>query len=105
MMNNKKLIVAVALLVSCLAYIPNSMAQNQSSVNHTSNELIELAADFRAFRSPLFRPRTWRPTHRVQGTPDYAAIKKQQSEGLVRFRERLNAMNPRSWPIHDQVDY
>lgn len=104
-MNKKKLLVAVASLMLCMTYLPQSIAQNQSSVSHTSNELIELAADFRAFRSPLFRPRTWRPTHRVQGTPDYAAIKKQQSDGLVRFRERLNAINPRSWPIHDQVDY
>jgi hypothetical protein len=102
-MNNYKTILAVASLVICLAYLPYSIAQD--SVNHASNEVIDLAAEFRAFRSPLFRPRTWRPTHSVVGVPDYAAVRKQQMEGLARFRERLNAINPRNWPIHDQVDF
>jgi hypothetical protein len=87
-----------------VASVP-AIGQEGESVRHASPELIKLAADFREFRSPLFRPRTWYPTHRVEGVPDYADVKRKQIEGLVRFRERLNAMNPRSWPVHDQVDY
>ena len=37
--------------------------------------------------------------------PDYAAVKAAQIEGLARFRDRLNALDPSEWPVHDQVDY
>lgn len=79
--------------------------QRPDPVRHASNDLVELAAEFREFRSPLFRPRTWRPTHRDTGVPDYARVKREQIEGLEKFRERLKAINPRQWPVHDQVDY
>ena len=104
MLKNTRIVVAVSLL-SLLMVPALAIAQEGSSVRHASVELIDLAADFRDFRSPLFRPRTWRPTHRVDGVPDYAAVKREQIEGLARFREKLNAMNPRDWPVHDQVDY
>ncbi|MGB5345611.1 MAG: hypothetical protein WBN23_05550, partial [Woeseia sp.] len=66
---------------------------------------MELAAEFRAFRSPLFRARTWRPTHRVSGVPNFADVKKSQIEGLARFRQALANLDPGDWPVHDQVDY
>ena len=50
--------------------------QDAQQVKHASPELIKLADEFRTFRSPLFRPRTWRPTHEVTGGPDYAAVKR-----------------------------
>ena len=79
--------------------------QDAQSVKHASPELIKLAEEFHAFRSPLFRPRTWRPTHEVTGVPDYAAVKREQLAGLPKFRERLRALEPKGWPVHDQVDY
>ncbi len=102
----KPTLIAAAIFAMCLLVLPApAISQEGESVRHASPALIELAADFREFRSPLFRPRTWRPTHRVDGVPDYAAVKREQIEGLARFREKLNAMNPRDWPVHDQVDY
>ena len=102
----KSTLIAAAIFAMCLLVLPASaISQEVESVRHASPALIELAADFREFRSPLFRSRTWRPTHRVEGVPDYAEVKKEQIEGLARFREKLNAMNPRDWPVHDQVDY
>lgn len=77
----------------------------QAEVDHASDELLRLAAEFRAFRSPVFRPRTWRPTHRVEAVPDYAAIVAEQQRGLPEFQERLAAIDPRAWPVHDQVDW
>ncbi len=82
-----------------------ALAQDAKPVQHASPALLQLAEEFRAFRSPLFRPRTWRPTHEHAGVANYAAVKQQQIEGLAQFRQRLNAMDPRSWPVHDQVDY
>ncbi len=77
----------------------------QKPVEHASPELQQLARELRQFRSPLFRARSWRPTHSVEGVPDYAAVVKQQKEALPRFRARLQALDPSRWPVHDQVDY
>jgi hypothetical protein len=77
----------------------------RADVKHASGELVSLADEFRQFRSPIFRPRTWRPTHAVQGVPDYAAVVRAQQQGLPKFQARLAALDPRSWPVHDQVDY
>ena len=66
-MNYNKLIITVVFVALSLATPLSSHARDQPSVNHVSNDLIELAAEFRAFRSPLFRSRTWRPTHQVDG--------------------------------------
>ena len=102
----RKTLIFFAISSLCLlaAHGP-AAAQDNQQVRHASLELIELAAEFREFRSPLFRPRTWSPTHRVEGIPDYAAVKREQIDGLKRFRERLDAMQPRGWLVHDQVDY
>ena len=54
----------------------------QADTKHASAELLTLADQFRQFRSPLFRPRTWRPTHEVAGVPDYAAVSASQLEGI-----------------------
>ncbi|MBI2219742.1 MAG: DUF885 family protein [Acidobacteria bacterium] len=76
-----------------------------AQVMHASGALIALAEEFRSFRSPVFRPRTWRPTHASRGVPDYAAVVRAEREGLPRFQARLAALDPRRWPVHDQVDY
>lgn len=94
----------LAVLLACGTALP-AHAQDAQPVTHASAELLKLAEEFHAFRSPLFRQRTWRPTHEVTGVPDYAAVKREQSEGLAGFRARLNALDPKGWPVHDQVDY
>jgi len=103
-MTRTKLALGLAVLLACSAAAPVN-AQDAKPVTHASPELLKLAEDFHAFRSPLFRARTWRPTHEVTGVPDYAAVKRAQIEGLTSFRARLKAIDPKSWPVHDQVDY
>lgn len=104
MIGTKKIAAAAIVLLACNT--PSVIhAQEPTPVQHVSMELLQLAQDFRNFRSPLFRPRTWRPTHHVDGVPDYAAVRKQQMDGLAAFREKLDSIDPRSWPVHDQVDY
>lgn len=94
---------AVTVAVALAAGLSSSTPRAQPA--HASAELLKLAEDFRQFRSPLFRPRTWRPTHSVKGVPDYAAVVKAQRDGLPQFQARLRALDPRNWPVHDQVDY
>lgn len=79
--------------------------QEPEAPRHASAELLELAADFHAFRSPLFRPRTWRPTWAFEGNADYAAVQREQIEGLKSFQARLATIDPSEWPVHDRVDY
>lgn len=92
-------------IMMCLTDISNPVQAQDSGVHHASQDFIRLAADFRAFRSPLFRARTWRPTQQVEGVPDYAEVVRSQRAGLKQFRDRLNAIDPSDWPVHDQVDY
>ena len=62
--------------------------QDAQSVKHASPELLKLADEFREFRSPLFRPRTWRPTHEVTGVPDYAAVEARAARRPAEVPER-----------------
>ena len=77
----------------------------QDDVEHASRELLDLASEFRNFRSPLFLPRTWRPTDIDPEVPDYAATVESQINGLAEYRRRLKALDHDGWPVHDQVDY
>ena len=76
-----------------------------ADVKHASGELVSLADQFRRFRSPVFRPRTWRPTQASDGMVDYAAVVRAQQQELPKFQARLASLDPRGWPVHDQVDY
>ncbi len=107
MMRNVRSFAGICTLVLPAAWLATTEACAQESppFQHASPELVQLAEEFRAFRSPLFRPRTWTPTHRVDGVPDYATVVREQREGLTRFQERLGALEPASWPVHDRVDY
>ena len=99
---NTALFAAGALAV--LAVIP-VVAQEDADAVHASPELLRLAEEWRAFRSPLFRPRTWRPSAISDEIPDFAAIAEEQRAGLEEFRSRLNALDRTDWPVHDQVDW
>ena len=104
-MNRIKTTIVVSIISIAWLAASGAYAQDTDTIHHASPELIQLAEEFRNFRSPLFRARTWLPTHQVIGIPDYAAVKKEQIEGLTKFRQSLNAIDHSDWPIHDQVDY
>lgn len=79
--------------------------QSQAEVEHVSSELLTLANEFREFRSPVFPSRKTRDVRSVTHVPDYAALVREQQEGLPRFQARLRAIDPQDWPVHDQIDY
>lgn len=74
-------------------------------VQHASPEFAKLGEEFRQFVSPVFPNQTIRTRRPITGVPDYAAEVRQQREGLPRFQARLKEIDPRGWPVHDQVDY
>jgi hypothetical protein len=59
-----------------------------------SPELLKLAKEFREWRRSFYR-----------GVPDYVRAVKEQIKGLEEFRNRLDSIDPHSWPVPDQVDY
>ena len=79
--------------------------ESHAQVQHTSTDLVTLAKEFREFRSPVFASRKSRSVRSVVGVPDYAAVVQEQRERLPTFQARLRAIDPRGWPIHDQIDY
>ena len=79
--------------------------ESHAQVQHASTELVTLAEEFRQFRSPVFPSRKSRSVRSVVGVPDYAGEVREQREGLPRFQARLQAIDPRDLPVHDQLDY
>src|SRR5262245_6751703 len=60
------------------------------------DQLVALFKEWRAFQQPK----------RVAGVYDYRpAAMAAQRAGLVTYRRRLEAIDPRAWPIPQQVDY
>src|SRR3954464_11920477 len=59
-------------------------------------DLVSLFAEWRAFQKPKI----------VKGVPDYtpAAMARQHRE-LKEYQRRVGSMDPRSWPVPQQVDY
>jgi hypothetical protein len=58
--------------------------------------LVSLFAEWRAFQRPKV----------VNGVPDYTpAAMGEQARGLEIYRQRLNAIDPRPWPVAQQVDF
>lgn len=88
------LILAASSLLVVSGEIRASGALTQ--VTHASPELMKLAEEFRAFRSPLFRPRTWRPTHRVKGVADYASVVRSNARGFRDSRRGSKRSTPRA---------
>lgn len=99
------IIVGVLIVGSLLASSTGVVSGAPAAVSHASAELSKLAEEFRQFRSPVFGQRTWRPGRSVKQVPDYAAVAREQKEGLLPFQRRLAALSPKDWPVHDQVDY
>src|SRR3954464_11852798 len=59
-------------------------------------DLVSLFAEWRAFQKPKI----------VKGVPDYtpAAMARQHRE-LKEYQRRVGSMDPRSWPVPQQVDW
>lgn len=65
-----------------------------SSTNY--NDLVTLFHEFREFQKPEL----------INGVPDYSqTAMEKKSLGLKQFRQRLEAINPNSWPVAQKVDY
>ena len=92
---------ALMLLTGCQAEVEPASPEP----GHASPELVALAKEFRQFRSPVFSSRKSRSVRSVVGVPDYAEVVREQRESLPRFQARLRAIDPRDWPVHDQLDY
>lgn len=60
------------------------------------DDLVALFTEWRTFQRPSL----------VEGVPDYSAnAMAAQHKGLGAFQARLNAIDPASWPVPQQVDY
>jgi len=69
---------------------------NPPATQGTYEDLVALFHEWREFQKPEV----------VDAVPDYtAAAMKRQREGLRVFRDRLEAIDPSSWPVSKQVDY
>jgi hypothetical protein len=79
------------LLVLGLALTP---VRGATQSDATPPELVALAQEFRSFRSPS-----------SAAVPDYGARDAELRQRLPEFRSRLEAIDPRSWPVSAQVDY
>ena len=89
----------VGLFLSCAAPSrATAPAQDVAGARRSSSysELVALFADWRAFQKPKV----------VEGVPDYtSAAMAAQARELASYRQRLEAIDPRGWPIPEQVDY
>jgi hypothetical protein len=89
------LLMAVCLLAGVLSGAQSASAPPPPSGSRYE-DLVSFYKDFRSFQKPKL----------VDGVPDYgaAAMAAQQRE-LEGYRRRLAAIDPRGWPIPQQVDY
>lgn len=78
----------VALLTLLMATTPALAASYQ--------DLVALHAEWRAFEAPPLR----------EGVPDYtAATTARRHAELAKFQQRLAAIDPKAWPVQQQVDW
>ncbi len=81
------------LLILALATIPARPAAHEQS---RYQDLVRLFQDFVAFERPAL----------ADGAPDYtAATLRGKQEALGAFNTRLAAIDPRGWPVGEQVDH
>jgi Bacterial protein of unknown function (DUF885) len=85
----RRLAVVVALTLAVVA-------SSRPAAPAADTELVALFRDWRAFQKPPRR----------DGVPDYSALAMEtQRRALPSYQHRLAAMDPRAWPIGQQVDY
>lgn len=71
--------------------VPSSPLQSDS---WQSPELLNLAKEFRQWRRSF-----------QENIPNYTQMVKEQLKGLEKFRQKLDAIDPSSWPVPAKVDY
>jgi hypothetical protein len=84
------------LTAACLIAALGGCSRPGSGRSDRYQDLVSLFTEWRTFQPPI----------RTNGVPDYtAAAMAAQHRTLARYRERLLAIDPRSWPIPQQVDW
>ncbi len=83
-------------LATMLMGVGGPAAAQESAVQSTYQDLVKLFSDWRAFERPAMR----------DGAPDYTAesLARKHRE-LPAYQSRLRAIEPKSWPVEQQVDY
>jgi len=97
-MKGQKIIVVGAVFLAIAAVVFSLAAGEKAGQARSSgyDSLIRLFKEWREFQKPKV----------VNGVPDYsAAAMKQQQKGLTTFEQRLAAIDCRTWPVPQQVDY
>jgi hypothetical protein len=91
----RNLTLRAAVLTMALAVAAAAGAQESGS-RGSHEDLIRLFADWRAFERPAMR----------EGAPDYTATTLAQKHDALRaYQSRLGAIDPRGWPVEQQIDY
>ena len=81
----------------CLAML--GLVLNVATAYAAENSYQELVSLFQRWR-------TFEAPDRLDGAPDYtAAAMQRKREGLRQLQAELAAMDVRSWPVEQQVDY
>ncbi|MGH9320648.1 MAG: DUF885 family protein [Vicinamibacteria bacterium] len=87
-------LIALVVLIGACASGENPPSSSPRSTRY--EDLVALFRDWRAFQKPPM----------VEGVPDYsAAAMAAQRRELPEYRSRLAAIDPKGWPIPQQVDY
>jgi Bacterial protein of unknown function (DUF885) len=83
------------MIMTTISCAPSGAARGPAA-RGTYDDLVALFADWRAFETPPMR----------EGAPDYtAATFARRHDQLKSYRARLEAIDPTSWPIAQQVDH
>jgi hypothetical protein len=81
-----------SLLILAACTLPAAAAPQRN----TYDDLVTLFQEFIAFERPVFR----------EGAPDYTAVTLQRKQaGLKALQSRLSALDPKAWPVAQQVDH
>ena len=94
--NSWLFLLAFSALPACAGGPPRA-EQRQSPRAGTYADLVSLFGGWREFQKPKLGG---------DGAPDYTpAAMEAQQRGLAGWQERLRALDPRAWPIPEQVDF
>ena len=84
------------LAITAGAFTLGAAGAQDNPAQGTYLQLLSLFEDWRSFEQPPMR----------EGAPDYtAATTARRHKELQTFQERLQSIDPSSWPVEQQVDY
>jgi len=83
--------------VACIvAGCSHNEVSNEPAIDSKYEDLVTFFEEWRLFQEPV----------RVDGIPNYSAeAMAEQSRTLSEYQARLSAINPRDWPVSQQIDY